>query len=613
MLSRSWTVGVALVVLSTLPSAQSAWVRVASERPVELAEVLERAGFDVLEGERAGAFELVVSPQERVQLERLGLEVELVRNGRPLRDLQPQPELAVPTGYPDLAAVLASLQATAASHPTICRVVNLNTSLGMPLTAEGRALHALVISDNVATDEDEPAVLVVADYHAREIVTPVIALHAIERFTTLYGSDPRITGLVNSHEIWIVPVCNPDGYEHVFAVDNLWRKNRRNNGSSYGVDLNRNHSFAWSSSCGGSTSPSSSTYRGPAASSEPEVRVIEALTARERFAKVLDYHSTGREVLYAYACAAHPWETPFLEGEAQQLSVASGYAGARRSPSAEGEHYEWQTVLGAYAFLIETHTQFQPTYASAQAEAALLWPGLLWWLERPTSLSGHVTDACSGASLAATIELVGVPFANGEGFTSGGEHGRYDVIAAPGNHSVRFSAPGYAPQTFPVTISATSAQVLDVQLVASSPWSTYCTAGTSSLGCTASLSALGTPSASFSSPFTVLASGVDAQRSGLFFYGATGPVSTPWAIGSTSTLCVAPPRQRTLVQDSSGTAGACDGSLSLDWNAYVLTHPSALGVPFSAGAEVWTQAWFRDPPSPSGTTLSDALHFRLCQ
>jgi hypothetical protein len=613
MLSRSWSFGVALVVLAGVSAAQSTWVRVASERPLELAEVLERAGFDVLEGERARAVELIVSPDELVQLERMGVEVEVLRNGRPFRELQPQPEGAVPTGYPDLAAVLASLQSIAASHPTICRVVDLNASLGMPLTAEGRALHALVISDNVASDEDEPAVLVVADYHAREIVTPVIALHAIERFTTLYGTDPRITGLVDGHELWIVPVCNPDGYEHVFNADNLWRKNRRNNGSSFGVDLNRNHSFAWSSSCGGSASPTSSTYRGPAASSEPEVRTIEALTLRERFAKVLDYHSTGREVLYAYACAAHPWETPFLDSEANLLSMASGYGGARRAPSAEGEHYEWQTVLGAYAFLIETHTQFQPSYASAQAEAALLWPGLLWWLERPTSLSGHVTDACSGASLTATIELVGVPFANGEGFSSGGEHGRYDVIAAPGSHSVRFSAPGFVPQTFPVVISAASAQVLDVQLVASAPWSTYCTPGTSSQGCTATLSALGTPSASAASPFTVLASGVDAQRSGLFFYGTSGAVSTPWAIGSTSTLCVAPPRQRALVHDSGGTPGTCSGSLALDWNAYVLSHPSALGVPFSPGAEIWTQAWFRDPPSPSGTTLSDALHFRLCQ
>lgn len=72
MLSRSWSFGVALVVLAGVSAAQSTWVRVASERPVELAEVLERAGFDVLEGERARAVELIVSPEELVQLERMG-------------------------------------------------------------------------------------------------------------------------------------------------------------------------------------------------------------------------------------------------------------------------------------------------------------------------------------------------------------------------------------------------------------------------------------------------------------------------------------------------------------------------------------------------------------
>ena len=39
------------------------------------------------------------------------------------------------------------------------------------------------------------------------------------------------------------------------------------------------------------TSPSSSTYRGPSASSEPEVRTIEALTARER--EVLAHMAEG--------------------------------------------------------------------------------------------------------------------------------------------------------------------------------------------------------------------------------------------------------------------------------------------------------------------------------
>jgi hypothetical protein len=41
--------------------------------------------------------------------------------------------------------------------------------------------------------------------------------------------------------------------------------------------------------------------------------------------------------------------------------------------------------------------------------------------------------------------------------------------------------------------------------------------------------------------------------------------------------------------------------------------PSALGAPFNPGDLVHAQAWFRDPPAPSGSNLSNALSFALCQ
>jgi hypothetical protein len=64
--------------------------------------------------------------------------------------------------------------------------------------------------------------------------------------------------------------------------------------------------------------------------------------------------------------------------------------------------------------------------------------------------------------------------------------------------------------------------------------------------------------------------------------------------------------QRTPGQSSGGSAGACDGSLVLDWNAYQASHPFAFGQPWSVGAKVFVQGWFRDPPSCKTTNLSDA-------
>ena len=140
--------------------------------------------------------------------------------------------------------------------------------------------------------------------------------------------------------------------------------------------------------------------------------------------------------------------------------------------------------------------------------------------------------------------------------------------------------------------------------------STYCTAGTTASGCNATLSFSGTASASAPSGFTVVASNVEGQRQGLFFYGVTAPLAQPWGTG-TSFLCVKTPTQRTAVQSSNGSFSACDGQLSIDWNAFIATHPAALGQPFAAGDTVWLQAWFRDPPSPKTSALSNGLVFAV--
>jgi carboxypeptidase T len=372
---------------------------------------------------------------------------------------------AVPPGYSDLNGVLLRMQEIAAAHPEIAQYVDITDTYDAPPTVEGRHLFALKISDNVAADEDEPAMLIVATHHAREISTPEIALQAAGRLTAGYGTDARITAAVDGHEIWIAPVWNPDGYDFVFTAQNMWRKNRRPFASGTGVDQNRNYPQGWTASCAGSTSASSDTYKGPSAASEAETQTMMIWSQAERFAKVIDYHSSGREVLYGYRCLSHPF-TSWMRQEAVNLSRASGYGGLVRLPSAEGEHPEWQFAkMGAYAFLIETHTQFQPSYASALNEAALVWPGILTVLERPIPVSGRVTDALTGAPIAARIDLVNVTFANGETNNSGGSFGGYHVFVPPGTYDIRFSASGYAPVVRRVTVSSTiPSNVVDVQL-----------------------------------------------------------------------------------------------------------------------------------------------------
>jgi hypothetical protein len=144
-------------------------------------------------------------------------------------------------------------------------------------------------------------------------------------------------------------------------------------------------------------------------------------------------------------------------------------------------------------------------------------------------------------------------------------------------------------------------------------WRSYCTSGTTSHGCVPTIDATGTPSASATNGFVVAVDSVEGGVPGLLFYGIdnSGWVPHPFAPGSSSWLCIQAPIQRTSVTSAGGTHGACDGRLTLDWNAYRATHTTALGQPFYVGSEVRIQGWFRDPGGPSTTSTSDALLVHL--
>ncbi|NUP96793.1 MAG: hypothetical protein HUU28_11580 [Planctomycetaceae bacterium] len=133
----------------------------------------------------------------------------------------------------------------------------------------------------------------------------------------------------------------------------------------------------------------------------------------------------------------------------------------------------------------------------------------------------------------------------------------------------------------------------------------YCTAGVTTNGCSATISAANNPSVSAANPCVINVTNVEGAKSGLIFYSITGSSTSAW--NASSFLCVKAPTQRTGTQVSGGTAGLCDGTLTLDWNAYQAAFPTALGQPWSAGDTVWAQAWFRDPPAGKSTNLSNGI------
>ncbi|MEN8651461.1 M14 family metallopeptidase [Streptomyces sp. 21So2-11] len=206
--------------------------------------------------------------------------------------------------YHNYAEMNAEINARIAAYPSIMskRVIGK--------TYQGRDIVAIKVSDNVGTDEAEPEVLFTAHQHAREHLTVEMALYLLRELGEDYGTDSRITQAVNGRELWIVPDLNPDGGEYDIASGSYrsWRKNRQpNSGSSYvGTDLNRNWNYNWGCCGGSSSSRSSETYRGAAAESAPETKVVadfvrsRVVGGKQQIKAGIDFHTYSQLVLWPF-------------------------------------------------------------------------------------------------------------------------------------------------------------------------------------------------------------------------------------------------------------------------------------------------------------------------
>lgn len=161
-------------------------------------------------------------------------------------------------------------------------------------------------------------VLIVGGTHARELMNPDAIIELAIDLLLSYANetDIRYGGktftadavklILEAMDIWLLPCVNPDGRLYVMTVDDMWRKNRRDNPGTPcdGVDLNRNSDVVWGVAQGQtSCSPCADTYCGPSAFSEPETRNVKYILDSERIVSFVDVHSYSELVLYPWGHA----------------------------------------------------------------------------------------------------------------------------------------------------------------------------------------------------------------------------------------------------------------------------------------------------------------------
>lgn len=246
-------------------------------------------------------------------------------------------------------------------------------------TVEGRDIYAAELTARTVLLNPGPKPAAVFDsmHHAREVMTPEVALDIIDQMTTQYGVDAEITQWMRKYRIWVVPMVNPDGNQKVWTNSSMWRKNTR---GGYGVDINRNYPYQWNTCNGSSGDRNNETYRGPSAASEPETQALMNLIASVKPRFNVSYHSFSEIVIYPYGCRPDRVPSPdrtLYEGIGKDLAkklVRDSGSGTYTAGTSydllydvDGGSIDWMYANHrTFSYVIEMNSDaqgFQPSYS----------------------------------------------------------------------------------------------------------------------------------------------------------------------------------------------------------------------------------------------------------
>ncbi|XP_070578453.1 carboxypeptidase B-like [Ptychodera flava] len=178
---------------------------------------------------------------------------------------------------------------TAAKYPTLAEEFIIGRSY------EKRAMRALKVG--VDTGNEKWGAWYNGGIHAREWVSPATVMWMTNQFLEDYKNNvTEVVTLLETFDLYVLPVMNPDGYEYTWTDERLWRKTRSINlGSNcMGTDPNRNFAYEWGG-IGASADPCSIVFRGPYPHSEIEIKdVTDFIRERgktQKFKLYIDFHS----------------------------------------------------------------------------------------------------------------------------------------------------------------------------------------------------------------------------------------------------------------------------------------------------------------------------------
>jgi len=352
-------------------------------------------GFDIVRQLPDGGYEVVATARDRSALvTRFGANVTIDHMEEFYRTRMGAARTM--GGFHTYSETLAELDSIHTANPTTTMVDTIGYSL------EGRPMVAFKISDNAAIDEPgEVEVMYCGLIHAREPVTLEAILVQIH-YLLEHPSDTEIVRLIETSEIWFVPIINVDGYVYNETTNpeggGMWRKNLRNNGDgSYGIDLNRNWGFEWAKYPNSSGNGSSEVYHGAGPFSEPETQVMRDFVNAHEFTVAVNMHAYGNFYNYPMGvfqingCPDNPIYEDMVGTIAGEINYAySSYGNGGFGGDAACWQYAEQTSKPkVFAALVESGTWFWPTLEESNQQCQLQLQANMQFLRRAHELQNN--------------------------------------------------------------------------------------------------------------------------------------------------------------------------------------------------------------------------------
>ncbi len=367
-----------------------------------------------------------------------------VENG--LLDDQPSPEPGMRyDNWYSFTQLQAELLQLAADNPDLVSIQSIGTSV------QGRNLWMLKVSSNVSVKEAEPEFKYTSTMHGDEVTGCEMIRRMLHYLVDNYGTDPRVTNLLDSTELWFMPLHNPDG----FVAGSRFNAN--------GVDINRNF-----------PDPVTDPYDNPAGR-QPETQAMMYFATDHNFVLGGNMHGGALVMNFPWDCRlAHtPDHDLFMHISLEYSYLNPPMWNSPHFPNGVTHGGEWYVVHGgmqdwSYEWRKELHitmelsnTKWPPwnqmdTFWNNNREA------MLKMMEQVLEgVHGVVTDAVTGEPLRATVNVL----ETGREIFSGVEHGDYYRLLLPGTYTLTFDAQGYEPQTIGgIVVIDDQKTILDVAL-----------------------------------------------------------------------------------------------------------------------------------------------------